>query len=208
MAVKGTLMDYRPNFQVTSSIIKNLGKIEAAKEIVETSVIPIALEESFRKEASTKATHYSTKIEGNRLTLKQTKELLMGKDVIAREIDKREVMNYYNCLEWIGKAAISKDPISEKTIKELHGMIQKGIVKGKLLGGYRESQNAIFDSTTRKAIYFPPEVKDVDVLMKGLVKWLGEKIDVHAILKAGVAHYQLVTIHPFTDGNGRTARAL
>jgi Fic family protein len=51
-------------------------------------VIPIALEESFRKEASAKATHYSTKIEGNRLTLKQTKELLMGKDIVAREIDE------------------------------------------------------------------------------------------------------------------------
>ena len=204
----GTLMDYKPIFQVTSSIIKNLGKIEAAKEIVEMLVIPIALEESFRKEASTKATHYSTKIEGNRLTLKQTKELLMGKDIVAREIDKREVMNYYNCLEWIGKVSTPKDLISEKTIKQLHGMIQKGMVKGKLLGEYREAQNAIFDSITRKAVYFPPEVKDVGVLMKGLVKWLGEKTDVHAILKAGVAHYQLVTIHPFMDGNGRTARAL
>jgi Fic family protein len=204
----GTLMDYKPIFQVTSSIIKNLWKIEAVKEIVETLVIPIALEESFRKEASTKATHYSTKIEGNRLTLKQTKELLMGKDIVAREIDKREVMNYYNCLEWIGKGSTPKDLISEKTIKQLHGMIQKGIVKGKLLGEYREAQNAIFDSITRKAVYFPPEVKDVGVLMKGLVKWLGEKTDVPAILKAGVAHYQLVTIHPFMDGNGRTARAL
>src|SRR3989338_2261370 len=208
MAVKGALMDYKPNFQATSSIIKNLGKIEAAKEIVETSIIPIALEESFRKEASTKATHYSTKIEGNRLTLKQTKELLMGKDVTAREIDKREVMNYYNCLEWIAKVSTSKNPISEKTIKQLHGMIQKGIVKGKLLGEYREAQNAIFDSTTRKAVYFPPEVKDVGSLMKGLVNWLGEKRDVHAILKAAIANYQLVTIHPFMDGNGRTARAL
>jgi len=67
-------MDYKPIFQVTSSIIKKLGKIEAVKEIVETLVIPIALEESFRKEASVKATHYSTKIEGNRLLLSRKEE--------------------------------------------------------------------------------------------------------------------------------------
>lgn len=208
MAVKGASMDYKPIFQVTPSIIKNLGKIEASKEIVETSVIPIALEEFFRKEASTQATHYSTKIEGNRLTLKQTQELLAGKDVVAREIDKREVINYYDCLEWIWKTAFSKDSISESIIKELHSMIQKGIVKGRLLGEYREAQNAIFDSMTRKAVYFPPEVKDIGALMKGLVKWLDAPTDVHTILKAGIAHYQLVTIHPFMDGNGRTARAL
>ena len=179
-----------------------------AKEVIEDMVIPLALEESFRKEASTKATHYSTKIEGNRLTLKQTKELLMGKDVIAREIDKREVMNYYNCLEWIGKVSTSKEAISEKTIKHLHEIIQKGIVKGKLLGEYREAQNAIYDSRTRRPVYFPPEVKDVAPLMRAFADWLNDKTSTHPILKAGIAHYQLVTIHPFMDGNGRTSRAL
>ena len=144
-------MKYQPIFQATSSIVKNLSRIEMAKEIVEDLAIPIAIEESFRKEASTKATHYSTKIEGNRLTLKQTEELLMGKDVVAREIDKREVINYYNCLEWIEKVSLSKEPVSEETIKHLHEIIQKGIVKGKLLGEYREAQNAIYDSITRLA---------------------------------------------------------
>jgi Fic family protein len=201
-------MKYQPIFQATSSIVKNLSKIEIAKEIVEGLVIPIATEEFFRNEASTKATHYSTKIEGNRLTLKQTKELLMGRDVIAREIDKREVINYYNCLEWIGKISTSKEPLSEQTIKNLHKIIQKNIVQGKLLGYYREAQNAIYDSVTRKPVYIPPEVKDVAPLMRAFTDWLNNKTDTHPILRAGIAHYQLVTIHPFLDGNGRTSRAL
>jgi len=199
---------YNPVFQITSGIIKNLGKIEASKEIVEDLSIPLALEQTFRKEASIKATHYSTKIEGNRLTLKQTKELLSGKDILAREIDKREVMNYYDCLEWIQRASLSKEPITEKTVKSIHGMIQKGIVKGKLLGEYREAQNAIYDSVTRRPVYFPPEAKDVHALMASFLRWINQKQDTHAVIKAAIAHYQLVSIHPFMDGNGRTARAL
>ncbi|OGP02671.1 MAG: hypothetical protein A2Z91_01540 [Deltaproteobacteria bacterium GWA2_38_16] len=201
-------MTYDPLFQMTPQIIKYLGKIEAAKEIVDTLTLPLSLEKEFRQEASFKMAHYSTKIEGNRLTLKQTKELLTGKDIIARQIDKLEVRNYYHCLEWIYRMCHSRVPFSEQWIKVIHGLIQKDIVEGKLRGQYREAQNAIYDSQTNKAVYFPPESKDVHLLMKSLVKWLNQKNDTHPILKAGIAHYQLVSIHPFMDGNGRTARAL
>lgn len=149
------------------------------------------------------------KIEGNRLTLKQTKELLAGKEVLAREIDKKEVMNYYECLEFIQRVSrLSKQPLTEKIIKEMHATIQKGILKGKLLGEYREAQNAIYDSRTRKPVYFPPEAKDVPPLMKSFAEWLNQKSDLHLALKAGIAHYQFVVIHPFMDGNGRTARLI
>lgn len=79
-------MTYDPEFKITPQMVKYLGAIDAAKAIVEELPIPLALEQEFRKDASAKMTHYSTKIEGNRLTLKQTKELLAGKEVIARDI--------------------------------------------------------------------------------------------------------------------------
>src|SRR3989338_438653 len=201
-------MTYKAVFSVTPQMIKLLGKIEAAKEIVEDLDIPLPLEQEFRKDAFEKMTHYSTKIEGNRLTLKQTKELIAGKNVIAREIDKREVMNYYDCLEWIYKASLSKKPVSERDIKRIHSFIQKGILKGKLRGEYREAQNAIYDSATRKPVYFPPEPKNVRPLMKSFTQWLNAKSDLHPVFKGGIAHYQFAVIHPFMDGNGRTARAL
>src|SRR3989338_3501263 len=81
-------MSYNPVFRTTSGMIKHLGKIEAARQIVENLDMPLSLERELRQEASIKMTHYSTKIEGNRLALKQTKEMLAGKDVIACEIDK------------------------------------------------------------------------------------------------------------------------
>jgi Fic family protein len=199
---------YDPTFQVSPATIKLLGKIEAAKDIVEELDLPISLEQAFREEASVKMSHYSTKIEGNRLTLRQATKLLAGEDVVAREIDKREVMNYYDCLEWIYKVSKAKRAVTEGDIKAMHGMIQKGILKGKLRGEYREAQNAIFDARTRRPVYFPPEAKDIAALMKSFAKWVNKKHEIHPVLKAGIAHYQFVSIHPFMDGNGRTARAL
>jgi Fic family protein len=189
-------------------MLKLLGKMEAAKEIVASLAMPFDLEKEFRQDASARMTHYSTKIEGNRLTLKQTRELLTGQNVVAREIDKREVLNYYDSLDLVYRHSKSPKPVTESLVKEIHSTVQKGIVQGKLKGEYREAQNAIYDSVTRKAVYFPPEAKDVPPLMKALVAWLNQDPETHPILKAGIAHYQFVTIHPFMDGNGRTARAL
>jgi len=199
---------YKPTFRVTSPMFNLIGKMEAAREIVQSVALPLDIEREFREDASAKMTHYSTKIEGNRLTLKQTRELIEGHTVIAREIDKREAMNYYDCLDLIHRHSKTKKPITEKIIKKIHSVVQKGIVKGKLRGEYREAQNAIYDSATRKAVYFPPEAKEVPLLMKPFLSWLNGDPETHPILKAGVAHYQFVSIHPFMDGNGRTARAL
>lgn len=201
-------MAYRPVFRVTSQMIQILGKMEAAREIVESLDLPLDLEREFQLDASARMTHYSTKIEGNRLTLKQTKELLAGRAVVAREIDKREVMNYYDCLDLIYKQSKTKKPVTESFVKGIHSAVQKGIVKGKLRGEYREAQNAIYDSATRRAVYFPPESREVPQLIKSFLDWLNHDKETHPILKAGLAHYQFVTIHPFMDGNGRTGRAL
>lgn len=199
---------YSPRFKVSSKIVKYLTSIERAKDAVDSLYLPFDLELKFRKEAFVKSTHYSTKIEGNALTMAQTRKLLMGQDVIARERDKREVLNYYDCLEFISKSAKLKNPVTEKLIKEIHSINLKGILKGKLRGYYREAQNVIMDSATRGIVYTPPEAKDVRPLMKDLAGWLSHEKDIHPVVKAGVAHYQFVSIHPFMDGNGRTARAL
>lgn len=199
---------YSPRFKISSKIVKYLTSIEQSKETVDSLHLPFDLELKFRKDAFVKSTYYSTKIEGNTLTIAQTRKLLEGQDVVARERDKREVLNYYDCLEFISKSAKLKKQIAEKFIKDMHSINLKGIFKGKLRGQYREAQNVIIDTTTRDIIYMPPEAKDVNPLMKNLVGWLNHEKDIHPVIKAGVAHYQFVTIHPFMDGNGRTARAL
>ncbi len=200
--------EYIPQYKITSKIIRYLTSIEKAKEIVGSLHLPFDLELKFRKEALVKSTHYSTKIEGNALTMAQTKKLLEGQDIVARERDKREVLNYYECLGFISQSAKLKMKVTEKFVREIHSINLNGILKGKLRGGYREAQNVIMNAATKRVVYMPPEMKDVGVLMKSLVSWINQEKEIHPVIKAGITHYQFVTIHPFMDGNGRSARAL
>src|SRR5207248_2347308 len=75
---------------------------------------------------------------------------------------------------------------------------------------YRDGQNVIRDSASRGIVYMPPEAKDVPALMKALEIWVNasEREGVPCPIRAGIAHYQFATIHPYYDGNGRTARLL
>jgi Fic family protein len=75
---------------------------------------------------------------------------------------------------------------------------------------YRDGQNVIRDARNKTIVYLPPEAKDVPSLMKDLVAWLraSEPQGLPCPIRAGIAHYQFATIHPYYDGNGRTARLL
>jgi len=76
---------------------------------------------------------------------------------------------------------------------------------------YRDGQNVIRNSRTQEIVYMPPEAKAVPGLMPDLVKWINQQLDEGDFASAGnaaLAHYQFATIHPYYDGNGRTARLL
>ncbi len=75
-------------------------------------------------------------------------------------------------------------------------------------GAYRTIQNYVANSATGEIVYTPPSPVEVPPLMQELVAWLREESDVHPVLVAGIAQFQLVHIHPFVDGNGRTSRLL
>jgi len=75
-------------------------------------------------------------------------------------------------------------------------------------GEYRKIQNYVVNSVTGETIYTPPLAHDVPILMAELVEWLNREQEIHPVLVSGVAQFQLVHIHPFLDGNGRTSRLL
>lgn len=93
-------------------------------------------------------------------------------------------------------------------IQTLHALVMAaGKIKVKPTT-YRDSQNVIRDGRTRAIIYMPPEAKDVPALMKAMIHWIRENDEMPCSIIAGIAHYQFATIHPYYDGNGRTARLL
>jgi Fic family protein len=183
-------------------------EIEAARSVVEQTPLPPAVQSEIRNRARLRSTHFSTRIEGNRLTLAEAEQVLASRRVPfhGRERDVREVRSYWKALlrveEWAERGA----ELTEEVIQRLHALVE-GRARPT---GYRDGQNTIRDSATGALVYLPPEARDVPALVAGLVAWIrqAEAERLPPPLIAGLAHYQLVTIHPDYDGNGRTARLL
>ncbi len=200
---------FQPKFQISPRLSKALMEIEACRQAVSGLPITVQLLDSLRKSARLISTHYSTQIEGNRLTQEQVQEVvLQGGTFPNRERDEDEVRNYYQALDYADGLISDRGKLTETHIKTLHGLVMTGVKKAT---PYRDGQNVIRDSVSGGIVYMPPEAKDVPGLMTELVKWLTEQQtsrELPAPAMAGLAHYQFATIHPYYDGNGRTARLL
>jgi Fic family protein len=184
--------------------------IEAARVAVEHTLLSPASEAELRRRARIRSSHFSTRIEGNLLSLAEAEKVIEDKKTLfaGRERDVREVRNYWNALIKVEQWAEQEKPLTEELIKRLHSIVLKG--RASPLTAYRDGQNVIRDSVTGAMVYLPPTAGDVAALMSAMVKWAkgAEKDRVPAPIIAGLVHYQFVTIHPFYDGNGRTARLL
>ena len=203
-------MAWEPNFRFNSAITRALMDIEAAKAVIgQFHLSPFVLTE-LRHKARVRSTHYSTRIEGNRLTLKETIQVIEKKkaNFHGRERDVSEVRNYWEALLKVEDWAARKVELSEDIIRRLHATVENG--RRAKPSGYRDGQNVIRDARSGGIVYLPPEAKDVSALMLALVNWVKKagKDDVPAPVIAALLHYQFVTVHPFYDGNGRTARLL
>jgi Fic family protein len=134
--------------------------------------------------------------------------VLTERRIPGRERDVGEVRNYYRTLQQIEAWVAQQAPITEAAIRRLHALIFTGPRARPT--PYRDGQNVIRDAATGAIVYMPPDAGDVPGLMGELVSWLSQagREGLPAPVIAGLAHYQFVTIHPFYDGNGRTARAL
>jgi Fic family protein len=192
-------------FSFTPSIVRYLQSIERVRELVRLTILPPVIAEQLRIRAHIRSTHYSTRIEGNRLTLKETEQVIQqGRLFPGRERDVREVEHYYLALQQVEKWVEGNQKITEARIRKLHALLFAG--KRAKPTPYRDGQNVIRESSG-EIVYMPPEALDVPELMTELVLWIHRSEgDLPVPILAGVAHYQFVTIHPFYDGNGRTAR--
>ncbi len=201
---------WHPRYAISPSIARGLMEIEAARAEVAETTLPLAAEAELRRRARLRSTHHSTRIEGNRLTLAEAEEAISGREIEGRERDVAEVRNYWAALLRVEEWAAEKKPLSEELIRRLHALVTKGTVARTKPTPYRDGQNVIRDSVAGAIVYLPPEAKDVPALMAAMVRWAqeAEKEGVPVPLIAALVHYQFVTIHPYYDGNGRTARLL
>ncbi|MEE8060129.1 MAG: Fic family protein [Pseudomonadales bacterium] len=200
---------FTPKFQITPTLTKVLMDIEASRQAVSSLPITVPVLTSLRESARLISTHYSTQIEGNRLTQEQVEDVLQGGTFPNRDRDEREVKHYYQALDFLDTLIKRKTTlIEEKAIQTLHGLVMDGKEKPT---AYRDGQNVIRESGSGGIVYMPPEAKDVADFMHDLMAWINHEVDADELpvpLIAAIAHYQFATIHPYYDGNGRTARLL
>jgi Fic family protein len=199
---------FTPQYTITNKILKYMGIIEAAKEIIENAPLVPAWEARFREDALVRTVHHGTHIEGNELSLSEAERLLAGAKIVGRERDIQEVLNYRNVLKFI--EGYDKADVSEETLKHIHELTVYRILPEDAVGAYRKTQVVVKNSQTGEVTFRPPPSIEVPFLLSSFLQWLSDTTsdDVHTVLKAGIAHYEVVRIHPFLDGNGRVARAI
>lgn len=198
---------YKPNFHITSRIANLIGQIEATKKKFELTRILPEQEIVLRYRAAIESVNSSTSIEGNPLNKKQVESALAGK-MNSWEKKVIEVVNYKKAWDWIEKRNKKKSNIFFKDVMKLHGLVAENLLPEDKTGHIRPSNIYIVNSRGN-VNYMGPKSFQVKKLIEELFNWLEEqKNKLHPVLIAGILHYEFVSIHPFSDGNGRTTRLL
>ncbi len=204
---------FTPIYTINSKILANITEIVEIKAAIERSRVLPLNEAQLRRQAILRMAHTSTSIEGNKLAQFEVGKVIEGKAVRAPQKDILEVENYYNALKFLDELSKTKKEINLKEALKLHKIVINGLVEKAKVGKLRPSDVYVLDDLGdgREILRFKaPDAKDVPQLIDDLFNWLKEskKEGVHPIIKAAILHLEFVSIHPFTDGNGRVTRLL
>lgn len=200
----------KPRFTITHQINQGIAQIERARGFLEAAQLSETWVRQMSAHALLLEAHHTTHIEGTRLTLAESAQAFAGEELLQADTDDvQELLNYREAFNLVSDYLTSGAPITEGLIREIHKRLVKGVRGDQARPGqYRLGQNYIANSVTREIIYTPPPPSKVPNLMRELVQWVNQPGEIHSVLVSGIAQYQLVHIHPFVDGNGRTSRLL
>ena len=195
---------------LTNKILRYITEIEKNRYMVSSVKLSPSVANRLRKNSKKKSSYASNKIEGNPLSEKQVEEVIEDDGRKHFLKPEQEVRNYFLALNYLEQQAKMKTAFSKELILTVQKYVERGASNEKI--GLRGPTPpgvlfAVYDSKTGSADYIPPEYCDIPGLLDELVKYVNDTDD-HPLIVAAVVHYQLVTIHPFEDGNGRTARLM
>ncbi len=200
---------FNPTYAITARIANYLMKLAAINEKVSMLPMNPMVLASLRETAKLYTTHYSTMMEGNQLNPDEVKEVVTLKGHFpGRERDEHEVKGYYAALAQLEQYVAQNHPVTEKVIQILHALVMSDGRVRVSPTSYRDGQNVIKDGSTGTIVYLPPEAKDVPTLMRTMIDWIKDNNELPCPIVAAIVHYHFATIHPYYDGNGRTARLL
>lgn len=165
--------------------------------------LPAHTAASLREKLALEWIYHSNAIEGNTLSLRETKVVLEGITVGGKTLREHcEAINHRDAIFFVEEIVANQQALSEWQIKNIHSLVLKGIDQGEA-GRYRR-ENVV----TSGASTTPPDFLHLDTEMQALLAWYQTAGAMHAVCRAAQLHTRFVKIHPFIDGNGRSARLL
>ena len=198
---------FEPQFTYTHKIVNYIAEIASAKEVISNAKIIPLYDTKLKQEALIKSSHYSTSIEGNPLNLDEVETLIKNNQEPTTKAEQ-EVLNYFNVLNHLDQ--YPDELITSDTILSIHKDLTKDLLRNpEYEGKFRDTPVIIGNQHTKKINYVPPNAYKVPYLVEELLDWLNNSTTgMYPVIIAGILHYELVRIHPFVDGNGRTSRLM
>ncbi|MFZ5802431.1 MAG: Fic family protein [Candidatus Omnitrophota bacterium] len=194
----------KANCRITTHLLRLFEEIATAGALVRSARLQASVKTSVERDAFARSVHSSTWIEGNLLSLAQVRAVAEGQDLLVEKKQKMEVENCLEAMRWVLKN--KNKSVTKKRLLAVHDRMVRGLLTKERTGRYRRVQNYVVDARN-KVIFTPPPPPQVSGRMKSLFAWLRNE-DLHPIIRSAVFHHEFLTIHPFTDGNGRVARAI
>ncbi len=198
-----------PKYEITHALLENIKRIYSLTQALNQRRFPHTVLVELQKDAEAVSSYASTSIEGNPLPLTDVKRILKNKPQNVRD-SEREVLNYNEILKEINaKLAKESLPITLPLILQIHKKVTYKLLPASQSGKLRPDPVFVNDPRARKTVYWPPDAKDVPSLVKDLIHFIEtNKSKIDPLILAGLFHKQMVIVHPFMDGNGRTTRLL
>lgn len=195
-----------PTYQLNTTLLNNIVKIKNVISELNDQKFPELILAKFEKDSYAISAHASTSIEGNPIPLTDVRKILKNTPTHIRDTEK-EILNYNKALEYLNILVSQPKPVTNTFICTTQSMVLDGLMEKKNIGNYRVDPVVVNDPRKRKIAYIPPNADEVTSLMNELIAYLEKEYNtLDPLILAGIFHKQFVVIHPFMDGNGRTAR--
>lgn len=198
---------FNPKYTITDTLLANIKRINSLVNELNDARLPHVVLLELERTAREVSAYASTSIEGNPLPLTEVKKILKNRPAHIRNSEK-EILNYSQALQDLNKKLEEgKAKMSLPLILKIQKQVTQGLLPSFESGYLRQKHVVVNDPRTRQVKFLPPDAKDVKLLIEKLIDFINSNRDkIDPLILAGIFHKQMVLIHPFMDGNGRTTR--
>lgn len=200
---------FQPEYEITHALLDNIKRITSLTQALNQRRFPHTVLVELQKDAEAVSSFASTSIEGNPLPLTDVKRILKNAPQNIRD-SEREVLNYNKAMREINdKLGGGAIPVTLSLILQIHKQVTNKLLPASQSGKLRIDPVFVNDPRSGTTIYWPPDAADIPALVKELILFVENNITrIDPLILAGLFHKQMVIVHPFMDGNGRTTRLL